>query len=52
MRYIIMVLKSVNSYIFKMAFVHIENPAYTSNFIMMSQEEKVANEITGFSTIV
>ena len=30
----------------------IKNPTFASNFIMASQEEKVTNEITGFSTIV
>jgi hypothetical protein len=28
---------------------YIENPAYASNFITSSQEEKFTNEITGFS---
>jgi hypothetical protein len=31
---------------------YIENPAYASNFMTTSQEEKVTNEITGFSTVV
>jgi hypothetical protein len=33
-------------------YMYIENHAYASNFITTSQEEKVTNEITGFSTIV
>ena len=32
-------------------FDYIENSAYASNFIMTSQEQKVTNKITGFSTI-
>jgi hypothetical protein len=37
----------------KISFVsYIENPAYASDFIMTSQEEKMTNEITGFWTIV